>query len=421
MRIAVIGSGGREHAILWRLARDPHVHDLLAIPGNGGTASLARSEHPDGAGVENLAACIARMKPELVVVGPEVPLAEGLADLLHARGIPCFGPTRAAAQIEASKVFAKRFMRNNNIPTAGFEVFTDFDAVRNFLGEQDADSEWVVKADGLAAGKGAFVCAAHADVLAAAHSLLVAGTLGDAGRSIVIESKLAGREVSALFLCDGERVLALPPAQDYKRAYDHDAGPNTGGMGAFCPAPQWTAELADQVLVRIVRPTLRGLAELGSPYRGVLYAGLMLTTDGPQVIEFNCRFGDPETQVILPLLPGDFAAMLMQCAAGRLPDTGSMQIAASGAAVCVVLAADGYPGDYRTGLSLPRIADPAAAFTLHAGTAIVDGQLVSTGGRVLNAVGTGTGLAQAREHAYALAAQLRMPGLRCRTDIAKTE
>lgn len=420
MRIAVVGSGGREHAILWRLARDPHRHELIAVPGNGGTTELAHSVRPDGSTVDDLARCLAALRPELVIVGPEIPLAAGLADLLRERSISCFGPVRAAAQIEASKVFAKRFMRDHAIPTAPFEVFTDYAAVRAFLEAQPPAAQWVVKADGLAAGKGAFVCDDNDEVLAVARDLLAGGTLGDAGRTIVLERRLFGREVSALFLCDGERFVALPPAQDYKRAFDGDAGPNTGGMGSFCPARHLSPELAMLVAESIVRPVLSGLRDLGAPYRGVLYVGLMLTTDGPQVIEFNCRFGDPETQAILPVIGGDFSALLLQCATGALPASASAAIPATGAAVCVVIAAQNYPAAYPTGIPLSFVSDTDHAFTFHAGTSRKDGALRSSGGRVLNAVGIGPDIAAARRRAYALADELTVPGLRRRADIASS-
>ncbi len=417
MKIAVIGSGGREHAILWRLSRDPETHTLYALPGNGGTGALAESVAVDAGNVAQLRAALRGLKPDLVVVGPEVPLAAGIADALLEDHLACFGPVAKAARVESSKAFSKRLMRACDIPTAEFEIFTDYDALETYVRRTPEGNGWVVKADGLAAGKGAFVCASLDEVLATSHGLLVEKRLGAAGQTIVLERKLQGREVSALYLCDGERYRLLPPAQDYKRALDGDAGPNTGGMGTYCPAPHLTPELAADIGRRVVMPTMQALAEQDAPYHGVLYVGLMLTTTGPQVIEFNCRFGDPETQVILPVLEGNFAATLLACAEGRLSQTAELSI--HGAAVCVVLAADEYPDDYKKEIPLVSVPDREQAVTFHAGTTRMSNRLVSCGGRVLNAVGMGATMTDARASAYALAAQLRVEGLRYRVDIAE--
>jgi phosphoribosylamine---glycine ligase len=419
LKIAVIGSGGREHAILWRLARDSDRHALFALPGNGGTSAIARNVPVDAGNVEQLLIELEPLAPDLVVVGPEVPLALGLADDLHAKGINCFGPSAAAARIECSKVFSKELMRKCGVPTAEFEVFRDFEFFQKFIKHAPEGSGWVVKADGLAAGKGAFVCSTVDEALMHAHTLLVDGSMGDAGKAVVLERKLSGREVSALYLCDGEAFTALPAAQDYKRANHGDHGPNTGGMGSFCPASQLTDVLRLEVEKHIIAPILRALAEDGAPYQGVLYAGLMLTDNGPQVIEFNCRFGDPETQVILPILQGEFSEILLACAQGRLSATSRPAEHPENAAVCVVLAAEGYPDKYEKAIPLVSVADAQHAFTFHAGTAFQDGKFVSNGGRVLNAVGTGPTVGEAREQAYGLAAQLKVPGLRFRFDIAR--
>jgi phosphoribosylamine--glycine ligase len=277
----------------------------------------------------------------------------------------------------------------------------------------------VVKANGLAAGKGAFVCSSLDDVLISAHALLVENALGAAGRKVVLERRLKGREVSALFWCDGERFEALPPAQDFKRAGDNDSGPNTGGMGSYCPAAHLTSSLCDNVAAGIVSPILRVLAERGAAYRGVLYVGLMLTQDGPQVIEFNCRFGDPETQVILPVWRGNMAEQMLACCEGRLRPTSQQQSGVAQAAVCVVLAAEGYPAAYEKGIPLKDAADTDNALTFHAGTRRLPSGLVSSGGRVLNAVGLGATVSEARKHAYAQVERLRETGLRCRSDIAQ--
>jgi phosphoribosylamine---glycine ligase len=415
MRIAVIGSGGREHALLWRLKRDSAPHELFGVPGNGGMSALAENVPGDLADLNALRSTISRLNPDLVVVGPETPLAAGLADELIRAGISCFGPVKAAARLESSKAFAKRLMQDEGIPTADFEIFDDMSAVETFLRGRHDDEQWVVKADGLAAGKGAFVCATIAETHACAANLLTHGKLDVAGRTIILERRLFGREVSALFLCDGERFLALPPAQDYKRVFDGDSGPNTGGMGSYCPADHLTPELLAVVEQKVVTRVLRALRDQGVSYRGVLYVGLMLTDSGPQVIEFNCRFGDPETQVILPVWHGELAETLLSCAEGHLSARSKPP---SGCAACVVLAADGYPDAYAKSIPLTEVPDTDHAFTLHAGTKRVKGELLSAGGRVLNAVGTGETVAEARAHAYELARRLHVNGLFYRSDIA---
>lgn len=419
MRVAVIGSGGREHALLWKLKQSPRIAELFALPGNPGMRGLARlcPVKPD---VTSLVAEVLRLEIDFVVVGPEVPLADGIADALAGCGVSCFGPNAAAAQLESSKVFAKQLMRKCGVPTADFMIFDDIHECERFILENPRAQGRVVKADGLAAGKGAFVCANDAEALAVARRLLCEHMLGNAGQRIVVEEKLTGREASLHFLCDGERYLALPPAQDYKRALDGDHGANTGGMGTFCPARHATSELVRECERRIVEPVQRELRAAGTPYRGLLYVGVMLTQDGPQVIEFNCRFGDPETQVMLPCLGYDIFAAMEACANGTLdpshyaPDT-------SQHAVCVVLCADGYPDSYQK--QIPLIAPTASSGQLlfAAGTAEQDGQWVSNGGRVLNAVGLGESIADARANAYDLARRALVPGLRMRVDIALSE
>jgi phosphoribosylamine--glycine ligase len=418
LKIAVVGAGGREHCILWRLARDQDQHSLFALPGNGGTGGLARTVDVDVGNVSALHDALRSLRANLVVIGPETPLADGIADRLQSDGIPCFGPVAAAAQIEASKVFAKLLMREQAIPTADFEIFTDFALLERFVRSASYGNGWVVKADGLAAGKGAFVCTSLDDVLTSAHALLVDNALGGAGHTVILERKLKGREVSALFWCDGAQFEALPPAQDYKRAQDGDSGPNTGGMGSYCPAAHLTRSLQTVVADRIVRPVVRALADRGTPYRGILYVGLMLTDAGPQVIEFNCRFGDPETQVILPVWKGNLAERMLACSEGRLRSDLQVRSDEPEAVVCVVLAAEGYPGGYEKGVALKDVPDSENAVTFHAGTRRSGSDLVSSGGRVLNAVGLGSTVAEARAHAYARVERIRVQGLRCRSDIA---
>jgi phosphoribosylamine--glycine ligase len=416
MKILLIGSGGREHALAWKLKKDS-AKEIVAAPGNAGIAQIARCETVNADDVDALVELSKREKPELVVIGPEAPLAAGLADRLNDEKIPVFGPSANAARIESSKVFAKELMEREGIPTAAFQVFDDFSEMRAFLRADGKGLPWVVKADGLAAGKGSIVCPDSFKAQFWGSEMLVQKRFGDAGKRVILEEMLEGREASILFLCDGEDFLALPIAQDYKRAEEGDKGKNTGGMGAFAPASHVTPDMLSDVENRIVAPTLAALRDDGDPFQGVLYVGLMLTADGPKVIEFNCRFGDPETQVILPVWPGNLPEALLACAEGRLkyienPDPDS-------AAVCVVLAAKGYPEEYKKGIRLrfpkKRIDN---TLTFHAGTRMSEDGIVSAGGRVLNALGLGENIAEARIKAYALAEELDVRGLRYREDIA---
>ena len=417
MKLAVIGSGGREHAILWKLAHESDSARLYALPGNGGTATVAENVPVHAENVNSLRQAILTINPDLVIVGPEVPLAGGIVDRLTKDNIPCFGPSAGAARIEASKVFAKELMQEYGVPTADFRIFSDFETLRAYVTQTPEENGWVVKADGLAAGKGAFVCSSQDEVLNVAHSLLSAGALGEAGKRVILERKLAGREASALFWCDGEHFLPLPLAQDYKRVGGGDTGPNTGGMGCFCPTPALTPNLRLQVEELVVKPVLNALRDMGCPFKGILYVGLMMTVDGPQVIEFNCRFGDPETQVILPCWPGELVKTMHHCINGTL-DQMPRPAETTRHAVCVVLAAEGYPGMYLKGIPLQSVPDGESAVTFHAGTTAQSGNLVSSGGRVLNAVGFAPDLSTARLNAYRLAEQLTVPGLFCRKDIA---
>lgn len=416
MKILLIGSGGREHALAWKLKKDG-AKEIVAAPGNAGIAQIARCEAVKADDVPALVELAKREKPDLVVVGPEVPLAMGLADRLTEESIPVFGPSAKAAQIEASKVFAKELMASENIPTAGFHVFDDFAEMRKFLRGEGKGKPWVVKADGLAAGKGSVVCPDSFKAQFWGREMLIEGKFGEAGKRVVLEEMLVGREASILFLCDGEDFFPLPIAQDYKRAENHDRGKNTGGMGAYAPTTHVTPEVLNDIQERVVTPILSALKRDGIPFKGVLYVGLMLTDKGPKVIEFNCRFGDPETQVILPIWPGNLPETLLACAEGRLKDIPNPD--ASGAAVCVVLASVGYPDEYKKGMRL-RFPKKQIADTLifHAGTKETADGIVSSGGRVLNAIGLGENIAKARKKAYALAEELDVRGFRYREDIA---
>ena len=407
MRVLVIGSGAREHALVLAMAQDPSVTALACAPGNAGTQAVAEQLGlVDVADPAEITALARRWAAELVVIGPEVPLVAGVADAVRAEGIPCFGPSGQAARIEGSKAFAKDVMAAAGVPTAHAETVDNpahLDAALQRFGPT-----FVVKDDGLAAGKGVVV---SPDLdLARAHAM----TLLDGGHPVLLESFLDGPEVSLFCLVDGETVRPLLPAQDFKRVGDGDIGPNTGGMGAYSPLPWADADLVDDIVTRIVAPVVAELARRGTPFNGLLYAGLALTSDGPSVVEFNCRFGDPETQSVLALLRTPLATLLHAAATGTLAEQPELEWA-PGAAVTVVLAADGYPG-------LPRLGDVIAGSdaegVLHGGTRRrEDGATVSAGGRVLSVVGTGTDLAAAREDAYRRVVEIKLPGSHYRSDI----
>ncbi len=400
MQLLLIGNGGREHALAWKLAQSPRVTRVLVAPGNGGTALLPKCENRD-VGVEDMAGLVALAQAEavdLVMVGPEAPLVAGVVDRLQAAGIKAFGPTQAAARIEGSKAFSKQFMRRHQIPTGHAEIFDDFDEAMRYL--RGLDDVPVVKADGLAAGKGVILPAGKVDAANVIRSILMEGKFGAAGQKVLLEERLEGPELTVLAFCDGTHGTMMPAAQDHKRAWDDDAGPNTGGMGAFAPAPLATPALMQEIDTRILRPTLAGMAAEGMPYVGVLYMGLMITQDGPKVIEYNCRFGDPETQVILPLLESDLVEILLACVEGRLAEVTPQW--RKGAAVTVVMASGGYPVEYDTGFEITQIerAEQLGCLVFHAGTKQVGDRLVTAGGRVLNVTAVGKNLADARSQAY---------------------
>lgn len=406
----VVGSGGREHVLAWKLARDAASYNLHAAPGNPGIASIGTCHAVPVSDLPALAALAERLQIDLTVIGPEAPLAGGIVDLFRARGLRVFGPTRTAAQLESSKVFAKTLLRRHGIPTAGFEVFTDPVEALTYVRRHGRPV--VVKADGLAGGKGVVVTSDPAEAERAVLDMMVRKMHGTAGDRILIEERLEGPEASVLAFVSGRAVYPLVPAQDYKRAHDGNAGPNTGGMGAIAPARVSLVDLA-RIVDEVLEPVAAAMADEGHPYTGVLYAGLMITADGPQVLEFNCRFGDPEAQVILPLLQGDLAEAMIAVIEGRDP-----QIRWSDdAAVCVVAASGGYPGTYATGLPITGIEAAQDALVLHAGTAVRDGRFVTAGGRVLNVVGTGGTLEEARGRAYAGMSAIRFEGMQYRSDI----
>jgi len=412
LAVLIIGSGGREHALAWKLAQSPGVGEIFIAPGNAGTAVIGTNVP---IAVEDVAGLVAFAREKgigLTAVGPEIPLALGLVDAFQAAGLTVFGPPQVAAQLETSKAFAKAFMQEVGIPTAVSATFTDYQQAVNYL----PDGPVVVKASGLAAGKGVIVCDNRAEAEAALRQIMLAREFGAAGDEVVIEERLTGPEVSLLAFCDGQTAVPLPPARDHKRAYDGDRGPNTGGMGVYAPPPDVDAALVDEIMRTVIQPAVQGMAQRGTPYVGVLYAGVMLTAVGPKVLEFNCRFGDPETQAVLPLLNGDLAEIMLACAEQRLmPDLVRVY---PGACATVVMAAPGYPGSYPKGLPITGLeAVPPDVLVFHAGTKPVDGQIVSSGGRVLCVSGRGTDVATAVARAYSGVSAIHFDGAHVRTDI----
>ncbi|HEX9888697.1 MAG TPA: phosphoribosylamine--glycine ligase [Nitriliruptorales bacterium] len=417
--VLVIGGGGREHALAWRLAVSPSVDRVETAPGNAGTEQLGPNHLVDERDPVAVAELAAKIGADLVVVGPEAPLVAGVADELRARGIPTFGPSAAAARIEGSKVFSKELMAAAGVPTAGYGAFTDPERAKAAL--EGYAPPYVVKANGLAAGKGVIISDDLGEAGAAVDELMVGNRFGDAGHTVVIEEYLNGPEASVFGICDGTDVVLLAPSQDFKRALDGDEGPNTGGMGAYTPIPDLTGEQVDALVPTVFEPTLRELADRGAPFSGLLYAGLVLTPDGPKVLEFNCRFGDPETQVVVPRIASDFGELLAAAARGRLADATVRYH--DDAFVTVVLASGGYPGSYETGQVIHGVSAAQARSgveVFHAGTARdADGNLVTAGGRVLAVTGRGPTLAQARATAYDAADLITWPGQQRRGDIAR--
>jgi len=415
MKLLVIGGGGREHAIAWKLAQSPRVQKVLVAPGNGGTAREPGVENVPITDHGELAGFAARENVQLTVVGPEAPLAAGVVDLFRARGLRIFGPTRAAAQLESSKAFAKSFLFRHRVPTAGYQSFTEARAAHAYVDAKGAPI--VVKADGLAAGKGVVVAATTDEAHAAIERLLVERSMGDAGSRLVIEEHLDGAEVSFIVLADGEASLTLATTQDHKRLRDGDEGPNTGGMGAYSPAPIVTPALHARIVREIVTPTVRGLARDGIPYSGFLYAGLMVDGAGnPKVLEFNCRLGDPETQPILMRLKSDLFELIDAAAAGRLDRVEAVWDRR--AALGVVLAAANYPETPRKGDAIADLPpDGEDHHIFHAGTALRDGRLVTDGGRVLCVTALGDSIKLAQRRAYEIASAIRFDGMQYRRDI----
>lgn len=415
MNILVIGNGAREHALAWKLKQSARAENIFVAPGNAGTARIAQNTVLPSP-VSHLQSLVSSLQIDLVVIGPEAPLAAGLADALRAENIRVFGPMRRAADIEASKSFAKAFMRRRDIPTARFETFTNFDDAARHV--ESVAYPIVIKASGLAAGKGVILPESLNEARDALYQIMVAREFGAAGDEVVIEERLQGPEVSALAFSDGVTVKAMPPAQDHKRLLNGDLGPNTGGMGAYAPVAL-PATFLDEITRAILQPTIDGLRAEERPFVGVLYAGLMLTQDGPRVLEFNCRFGDPEAQVLLPLLENDLLDVLDACVDGKLAQCDVNW--KRGAAAGVVLASGGYPGKYAMGIPIHGLdaAQNQDALIFHAGTKMENGAVVTNGGRVLTVTGVGGTLRDALNTAYAAIEPIRFEGMQFRSDIGQ--
>ncbi len=421
MRILMVGNGGREHALLWKLKRDAPDAEFFATQPNGGMSELAEGVEIAPGDIEALSGWAASRSIDLTVVGPEAPLAAGIVDRFRAKGLPIFGPTGAAARIEASKAFAKELMREAGVPTADFRVFRDQAAAEDYVRERGVPI--VVKASGLAAGKGAIVCGKEQDALEAIREMLQDLRFGEAGREVVIEECMRGEELSVFALTDGRNVLSMVPSQDHKRVGEGDTGPNTGGMGAYAPVSLVGPDFMEKVEAEILLPTLRAMEARGAPFQGLLYAGLMLTRDGPRVVEFNCRFGDPETQVVLPLVEGSLLEPLATIAEGGAI-SGMTIRQRTGGAVTTVLASEGYPGSYEKGKAMtipPELRQDPDLIVFHAGTRREGPGLVTSGGRVLAVTGLGDTLGDAARKSLLGAEAIEFDGKYFRTDIGWRE
>lgn len=419
MKVLVVGNGGREHALAWKLGQSPLVTRVLVAPGNAGTALDAENVDIQATDIPRLVKFAQKESIDLTVIGPEAPLVAGIVDAFEAAGLKVFGPSKAAAELEGSKVFSKELMRQANVPTADYRIFHSHGEAIEYIEERN-DRPLVVKADGLAAGKGVIVCRNRTEAIDAVKRTMVAREFGEAGKRIVIEERLEGEEVSLLALVDGSTIIPLEPAQDHKRALDGDLGPNTGGMGAYSPTPVITHELMDEVIEKILVPTVHTMRKINRPFRGVLYAGLMLTSQGPKVLEFNTRLGDPETQPVLMRLKSDLAQILMAGASGTLSKLPPLEWDAR-PAVCVVMASDGYPGPYAKGKVIRGLSEAdrqPGVKVFHAGTQKLGEQAVTDGGRVLGVTALGDGIADAKLKAYQGVKCIRWDGAWCRKDIS---
>ncbi|MEW5706027.1 MAG: phosphoribosylamine--glycine ligase [Actinomycetota bacterium] len=417
MKVLVIGSGGREHALVWKIAQSPMVDEIFCIPGNGGIAGIAECVEINQSDHNAIARFAKRNSIDLTVVGPEAPLVGGIADVFAERGLRIFGPSAKAAKIEGSKSFAKQIMKKYGVPTGQAELFTNYEDAIAYL--KAAKAPYVIKADGLAAGKGVIIANNLDQAKDAVKACLVDKQFGEAGKRVIIEEYLEGQELSILAFSDGKTVLPMVPAQDYKRVYDNDEGLNTGGMGSYSPVPIVTSKLYDEVVDKVLNPTIKGLAAEGVQYRGVIYAGLMITEEGPKVLEFNARFGDPETQAILPRLKSDIMEPMLAVADG---DLCCIELKwTDDVCVTVVLASGGYPGSYETDYEIFGLSEAGAirgVNIFHAGTKLNNGKIVTSGGRVLNVSALGKNFAQAREKAYKAVSKIQFENMHFRKDIA---
>lgn len=418
MKVLVVGGGGREHALVWKIAQSPRVSKVFCAPGNAGIAQQATLVSINANDLNDLLDFALKERVDLTVVGPEEPLTRGIVDLFESKGLTIFGANQKAAELEGSKAFAKRMMKTYHIPTASYEVFEDRQQAIQYVREQGAPI--VVKADGLAAGKGVILCKTVEDALEAIDQMMVKKIFGEAGRRVVIEEYLVGEEASYIALTDGKAILPLASSQDHKAVYDGDEGPNTGGMGAYSPAPVVTEEVNQRIVEKILRPVIQGMAEEGRPYKGVIYAGLMIHNGQPKVLEFNARFGDPETQPVLMRMKGDIVPFLLACIEGTLSQC-KMEWD-DRASVCVVMASKGYPGNYEKGKiirGLDEVSRLEDIFVFHAGTALKEGQTVTSGGRVLGVTGLGENIPRAIEKTYQAVQKISWEGVHYRRDIGK--
>lgn len=427
MKVLIVGSGGREHTLAWACSRSPLNPQITCAPGNGGTDQIARNVDISADNTDELVDFVRDQRFDLTIVGPEAPLVNGLADGLIAYGYPVFGPDKDAARIEGSKIFAKNLMVRANVPTAEFSVHRDASDAEKYL--KTLKPPVVIKADGLAAGKGVIICSTIEDAVNTSSQILMSGLFGKAGETIIVEECLVGREMSLLALVDGENFLLLPPSRDHKRAYDYDKGPNTGGMGAYSPLDDIDDDKLAAIAESIYPPVLREMSEMGLPFQGVLYAGLMITENGPYVLEFNCRFGDPEAQAVLPLLTVDLLELMAEAADGGLSKwisthnhkmTDWRALTSDMHAATVVAVADGYPGKYEKGLKIESMPDEDAdVIPFHAGTTRRENKLVTSGGRVIAVTGLGSSHSDAVEKAYRAVELVKFEGVRYRTDIGR--
>jgi phosphoribosylamine--glycine ligase len=419
MKVMVVGGGGREHALVWKIAQSPRVEEIFCTPGNAGIKKIARCVDISAEDIKALADFAEKKSIDLTVVGPEAPLVEGIVDEFEARGLKAFGPNKAASQIEGSKVFAKNLMEKYNIPTAAFRVFDNSIDAINYI--DSIDAPMVVKAEGLAAGKGVVVAKDKDAAVSAVKSIMEQRIFGKAGARVVIEEYLEGPEVTVLSFCDGKIAVPMVSSRDHKRVFDNDEGPNTGGMGAISPAPAYSMELAEVVEKEIIQKTVEAMAAEGIPFKGVLYTGLMLTKKGTRVLEYNCRFGDPETQVVLPRLKTDLIDIMEACIDGNLEKV--MIEWKEEKAVCVVLASGGYPGPYEKGKVIKGLSEAEAegALVFHAGTAEKNGKIITAGGRVLGVTALGDTEDKARQEAYNAISKISFEDMHYRKDIGKIQ